>query len=78
MWVGFYNSPVVAIVKFSLRHPSSASRGRCHSEAQNNIFFIRSHTHTHKKKKKKKYPGNSVKNFPENASFGVMKNCVKE
>ena len=46
-WVGFYNSPVAAIVKSSLRHPSSASRGRCHSEAQNNMFFILSHTHTH-------------------------------
>lgn len=46
-WVGSFNSPVAAMVKFSLRHPSSVSRGRCHSEAQNNMFFILSHTHTH-------------------------------
>ena len=73
-WVGSFNSPVAAMVKFSLRHPSSVSRGRCHSEAQNNMFFILSHTHTHTHKTPRKF----CKKIPENASFGVVKNCVKE
>ena len=63
-WVGFHSSPVAATVKSSLRHPSSVSRGRCHSEAQNNMFFILSHTHAHTHTHTHtRHPGNSVKYF---------------